>query len=69
MATGLPIIPIVVRNAEVLGDRDATVMRSGTVDVAVLPPIPVDDWTIDELDARIGEVRDRFAETLRRWPA
>ena len=36
MATGLPIIPIVIRNAEVIGDRDATIMRPGTVDVAVL---------------------------------
>ena len=69
MATGLPIIPIVVRNAEVLGDRDATVMRSGLVDVAVLPPIAVDDWTTKDLGARLREVHDRFAATLRRWPA
>jgi len=69
MATGLPIVPIVVRNAEVIGDRDARVMRSGTVDVAVLAPIPVDDWTRANLNAKIDEVRNRFLVTLLRWPS
>jgi putative phosphoserine phosphatase/1-acylglycerol-3-phosphate O-acyltransferase len=68
MATGLPIIPIVVRNAEVIGDRDATVMRAGTVDVAVLAPIPVEDWTRANLDEKIQDARNLFVETLLRWP-
>jgi putative phosphoserine phosphatase/1-acylglycerol-3-phosphate O-acyltransferase len=68
-ATGLPIVPIVVRNAEVIGDRDAHVMRPGTVDVAVLAPIPVDDWTRANLNAKIDDVRNRFLATLLRWPS
>jgi putative phosphoserine phosphatase / 1-acylglycerol-3-phosphate O-acyltransferase len=68
MATGLPIIPIVIRNADVIGDRDATTMRPGTVDVAVLPPIPVEGWTNRELSERVEDVRSRFAATLLRWP-
>ena len=69
MATGLPIVPLVVRNAEVIGDRDARVMRPGTVDVAVLAPIPVDDWTRTNLNAKIDDVRHRFLATLLRWPS
>jgi len=44
-------------------------MRSGTVDVAVLAPIPVDDWTRASLNAKIDEVRNRFLVTLLRWPS
>jgi putative phosphoserine phosphatase / 1-acylglycerol-3-phosphate O-acyltransferase len=68
MATGLPIIPIVVRNAEVIGARDATIMRPGTVEVAVLSPISVEGWATANLSARIEDVRSQFATTLRRWP-
>jgi hypothetical protein len=34
----------------------------------VLPPIATSDWNVDELDERIGDVRDQFIETLERWP-
>jgi putative phosphoserine phosphatase / 1-acylglycerol-3-phosphate O-acyltransferase len=68
MATGLPIIPIVIRNAEDIADRDATLLRAGTVDVAILPPIDVTAWTVAELSEHIGAVRARFEATLLRWP-
>ena len=48
MAAGIPIVPIVIRNAEVIADRDSSTFNPGTVDVAVFPPIPVDDWTTRE---------------------
>jgi putative phosphoserine phosphatase/1-acylglycerol-3-phosphate O-acyltransferase len=68
MQGGVPIVPIVIRNAGDVMWRGSILIRPGTIDVAVLPPIPTDDWNVDELDARIGEVRDRFIETLERWP-
>jgi len=45
MAAGVPIVPIILRNAEDIGARDAFFMRPGTVDVAVLPAISTDDWS------------------------
>jgi putative phosphoserine phosphatase/1-acylglycerol-3-phosphate O-acyltransferase len=68
MDTGLPIVPIVIRNADVLGPRNATFMRPGKVDVVVLPPIDVSGWTLPELEERIAEVRQRFVDTLDDWP-
>jgi putative phosphoserine phosphatase / 1-acylglycerol-3-phosphate O-acyltransferase len=68
MAAGIPIVPIVIRNAENLGGRNASTINPGTIDVAVLPPIPVDDWTLEELDERIAEVRQMFLDTLADWP-
>jgi putative phosphoserine phosphatase/1-acylglycerol-3-phosphate O-acyltransferase len=69
MAAGIPIVPIVIRNAELIGATDASRMNPGTVDVAVLPPIPVEDWTVDDLDQRIEGVRRLYLDTLRDWPA
>lgn len=68
MAAGIPIVPIVIRNAEDIGSRDAFFMRPGVVEVTVLPPISVADWTLDDLDERIEAVRDLFVETLADWP-
>lgn len=68
MAAGIPIVPIVIRNAEVIASRDASLMNPGTVDVAVFPPIPVADWTVEELPDRIAEVRQLYLDTLKDWP-
>ncbi|MDT5130638.1 MAG: putative phosphoserine phosphatase / 1-acylglycerol-3-phosphate O-acyltransferase, partial [Mycobacterium sp.] len=68
MATGIPIVPIVIRNAEVIAERNSSTFNPGTVDVAVFPPIPVDDWTTENLEDRIAEVRQLYLDTLKAWP-
>jgi putative phosphoserine phosphatase/1-acylglycerol-3-phosphate O-acyltransferase len=68
MAAGIPIVPIVIRNAEIIAARNSSTMNPGTVDVAVLPPISVSDWTLDELADRIAEVRQLYLDTLADWP-
>ena len=44
-------------------------MRPGTVDVAVLPPVSVADWTPANMPAKIEEVRQMFIATLGDFPA
>ncbi|MBV9318776.1 MAG: HAD-IB family hydrolase [Mycobacterium sp.] len=68
MAAGIPIVPIVIRNAEAIAARNSSTMNPGTVDVAVFPPISVDDWTLDTLPDRIAEVRQLYLDTLADWP-
>jgi putative phosphoserine phosphatase / 1-acylglycerol-3-phosphate O-acyltransferase len=68
MAAGIPIVPIVIRNAEIIAARNSTTMNPGTVDVAVFPPISVSDWTLDTLPDRIAEVRQLYVDTLAEWP-
>ncbi|BBA89286.1 HAD-IB family hydrolase/lysophospholipid acyltransferase family protein [Mycobacterium pseudoshottsii] len=68
MAAGIPIVPIVIRNAEIVASRNSTTINPGTVDIAVFPPIPVDDWTLDTLPDRIAEVRQLYLDTLKDWP-
>jgi putative phosphoserine phosphatase / 1-acylglycerol-3-phosphate O-acyltransferase len=68
MSVGIPIVPIVIRNAEVIAARDSSTFNPGTVDVAVYPPIPVDDWTLDNLPERIAAIRQLYLDTLKDWP-
>lgn len=68
MAAGIPIVPVVIRNAEVVAARDSITINPGTVDVAVFPPISVADWTVDTLPERIAEVRQLYLDTLSDWP-
>ncbi|HPX38530.1 MAG TPA: HAD-IB family hydrolase [Mycobacterium sp.] len=68
MGAGIPIVPVVIRNAEVISARDSQTLHPGTVDVVVYPPISLEDWTLDDLPERIAEVRQIFVETLKDWP-
>jgi putative phosphoserine phosphatase/1-acylglycerol-3-phosphate O-acyltransferase len=49
--------------------RDSQIAKSGTVDVVVHPPVYPSEWSLDELDKRIAEVRDLYVQTLEDWPA
>ncbi|BAX93335.1 bifunctional glycerol-3-phosphate dehydrogenase/glycerol-3-phosphate acyltransferase [Mycobacterium shigaense] len=69
MAAGVPIVPIVIRNAETIASRDKSLeITPGTVDVAVLLPIPVDGWTLENPPDHIAEVRRLYLDTLADRP-
>jgi putative phosphoserine phosphatase/1-acylglycerol-3-phosphate O-acyltransferase len=68
MAAGIPIVPVVIRNAEVIASRDSSTMNPGTVDVAVFPPIPVTGWTPENLNEHIACIRQLYLDTLKNWP-
>ena len=68
MATGLPIVPIVIRNSDSVAGRNSHRLSKGTVDIAVLPPIDVSNWTVDDLPKRIEQVRELYVDTLACWP-
>ncbi|MCX4093341.1 HAD-IB family hydrolase [Nocardia sp. alder85J] len=65
---GVPIVPVVIRNAGEIVRRNSMLVRAGTVEVAVLPPIDVGQWRPDAMDADVERVRQLFVETLRNWP-
>ena len=58
----------VIRNALDVGGRDAKLMRSGTVDIAVLPPVQTNDWNARTMDKHVAEVRQMYLDTLENWP-
>ena len=69
MQAGVPIVPIVIRNSGELMWRGATTIHAGTVQVAVLPPVPTTGWAAGDLDARVHEIRGQYLATLANWPA
>ena len=69
MQAGVPIVPIVIRNAGELMWRGATTIHAGTVQVAVLPPVATTGWDIEELDKHVREVRGLYLTTLATWPS
>ncbi|MDQ1307027.1 MAG: putative phosphoserine phosphatase / 1-acylglycerol-3-phosphate O-acyltransferase [Actinomycetota bacterium] len=68
MQAGVPIVPIVVRNAGELMRPNALFMAPGRLDVRVLEPISTDDWTVDDLEERVAEVRQLYIEAMSSWP-
>jgi len=69
MAAGLPVVPIVIRNSDLVAGRNATTLHPGTVDIAVLPPISVADWTVQNLRDKIEQIRGYYLDLLADWPA
>lgn len=68
MSAGLPVVPIVIRNADDVAGRDSLTLHSGDIDVAVLPPIDVSAWDRDALDDHIEQVRAAYLDLLADWP-
>jgi putative phosphoserine phosphatase/1-acylglycerol-3-phosphate O-acyltransferase len=68
MQAGVPIVPIVIRNAGDLMWRGSFFPRPGTIEVAVLPPISTEGWSADDVDAKAAELERVYQETLDAWP-
>jgi putative phosphoserine phosphatase/1-acylglycerol-3-phosphate O-acyltransferase len=65
---GVPIVPIVVRNAGEIMWRNARTARAGTVEVVVHPPISTDGWTSADIAEQSRSVRELYLDTLDHWP-
>ena len=65
---GVPVVPVVIRNAGEIMWRASLVARPGTVDVAVLAPVPTEGLGPDDVDDLCDRVRRQFLDTLADWP-
>jgi putative phosphoserine phosphatase/1-acylglycerol-3-phosphate O-acyltransferase len=64
MQAGVPIIPVVFRNALDALPKHAVVVRPAAVEAVVLPPIETTEWKREDLDAEIEAVRRQYLEVL-----
>ena len=69
MQAGVPIVPVVIRNAGELMPSHGLFISSGELDVAVLPPVSTDGWTRDDIDHEVHRVREMYVNTLADWPS
>ena len=64
MAAGVPIVPVVLKNALDALPRNGLVIRPATVDVVVHPPIATSEWRREDLDEHIAEIEHLYEQTL-----
>lgn len=64
MQAGVPIVPIVIRNAGDVAPKGDFVFRPATVDVEVLEPIDTRNWRASDLNTHIRDVRNRMLAVL-----
>ena len=65
---GVPIVPIVIRNAGEIMWRNAKVAQEGTIEVVVHEPVPTTNWTKADLDEWVPRMRQLYVDTLDDWP-
>jgi len=68
LATELPIIPVVVHNASKVWPRGKLRFNPGPVDVEVLPSISTADWSVENIDDHVEQIRSIFVERLAAGP-
>ncbi|MGQ0467873.1 MAG: lysophospholipid acyltransferase family protein, partial [Sporichthyaceae bacterium] len=65
---GVPLVPVVLRDVNKVQWRGSKSLRAGRVEVIVLPPIPTDGWTHEDVGRHAEATRDLFVQTLAHWP-
>jgi putative phosphoserine phosphatase / 1-acylglycerol-3-phosphate O-acyltransferase len=65
---GVPIVPIVIRNAGEIMWRNAKVAQEGTIEVVVHQAVPTANWTKADLDGWVPRMRQLYIDTLDDWP-
>ncbi len=60
MQAGVPIIPIVIKNAHHALPKGSSLVRPTTIEVVVLDPVDLSNWKRKNLDKHIEKVRNMF---------
>ena len=64
IATGLPVVPVVVHGAHKNWAKHAFTLHPVTVDVFVLPPVDTSNWQVSSTDAHCAEIHAILADAL-----
>lgn len=64
MQAGVPIVPVIIRNAHDAMPKGTNVFRSAAVDVVVLPPVSTKRWKKENLNRHIDKIRAMYLKEL-----
>ncbi len=64
MQAGVPIVPIVIRNAMDVSPKGDSLYYPGTVEVEILPPIDTKRWTKANLHKNVAKIEALYKATL-----
>ncbi|MEE9373812.1 MAG: HAD-IB family hydrolase [Saprospiraceae bacterium] len=65
MAGEVPIVPIIIKNAHDVMPRGRNLVRPSVVEVVILKPISVKNWTKENMNENIAEVRSLYLRELQ----
>ncbi|MFT3662925.1 MAG: HAD-IB family hydrolase [Gordonia sp. (in: high G+C Gram-positive bacteria)] len=68
MQAGVPVVPVVLRNAGEVMWRGAQTIKPGVVEVRVLPPVDTSSWRAETVGDHAEQVREMFRQALADWP-
>lgn len=66
IASGVPIVPVLLHGTRELFGKGAWSVRPGTIDIHLLEPIPTAGLSYDDREKLANDVRDRIAASLER---
>ena len=64
MQAGVPIVPVIIRNAHDAMPKGSSLFRSAAIEVIVRPPVPTKRWKKEQLERRISGIRNLYLEEL-----
>ena len=64
MSAGVPIIPIVIKNAYMAMPKDSKIFKPTHIEVTVLEPIDTSEWNPKKIDLYIENVRNLYIKEL-----
>ena len=64
LQAGVPIVPVVFRNALDALPKGSLVVRPAVVEAVVLPPVDTGGWRVEDLDAEIAAIRRHYLDEL-----
>lgn len=62
---GVPIVPVAIKNTDVLMGKGTGTARTGTIEMVLLPPIETRELTDEDVKQLAGETRARIEEELK----
>lgn len=68
LQTQAPLVPTIMRGADLVNPMGSWIVRSGTIRLDFLPPIETKNWTRGELREKSTEVRELFLRFLPEAP-
>ncbi len=64
MQAGVPIVPIVIKNAHDVMPRGKAFVNPSSVEVKILTPVSTKDWTVENMNDNIEKIRQAYLKEL-----
>lgn len=64
MQSNVPIVPIVLKNSHDIIPRGSSILRPGIVNIVVHEAISTSDWTLDNMNEKIDQIRKIYLKDL-----